>query len=111
MEVHKRKTLVRLILPLFLGTVLLAACSPAGQTTQESPTAVQEAQPNQANPTAQEPATQAAGSEQTPAAGDSQNGGYQLGFEPGDPNLKASDPTQESLTAGVPQFIDFFAFW
>ncbi|MEJ2759666.1 MAG: hypothetical protein P8046_14395 [Anaerolineales bacterium] len=34
-----------------------------------------------------------------------------LGFEPGDPNLKASDPNTFSPAAGEPQMVELFAFW
>jgi thiol-disulfide isomerase/thioredoxin len=36
---------------------------------------------------------------------------YQLGFEPGSTDLKASNPSQVSLAAGKPQLIEFFAYW
>lgn len=34
-----------------------------------------------------------------------------LGFENGDPNLKASDPNTFSPAAGKPQLVELFAFW
>ena len=34
-----------------------------------------------------------------------------LGFEPGDPNLKASNPDSVNLASGQIRLIEFFAFW
>ena len=34
-----------------------------------------------------------------------------LGFAPGSPELKATDPETVSLASGQIQFLEFFAFW
>lgn len=34
-----------------------------------------------------------------------------LGFENGDPNLKATDPNAFTPAAGEPQLVELFAFW
>lgn len=34
-----------------------------------------------------------------------------LGFDLGDPELKATDPTAAALAKGEPQVVEFFAFW
>ena len=35
----------------------------------------------------------------------------ELGFEPGDPELKATNPKVFTKAAGKPQMIELFAFW
>ena len=47
---------------------------------------------------------------------ESSDGGVQilepeLGFAPGDPNLKASNPSNFVRAAGQPQLVELFAFW
>lgn len=94
----------KLPLVMLLAAALLSACGSGGLAEEAALAEPEAAQP-------QPEAEQAEPVEESVEEPAQASGGYQLGFEPGDPNLKASDATKASLQAGKPQFIDFFAFW
>jgi hypothetical protein len=109
----KRKS-IGLVVILVLAGVLLAACG----GTQTEPEAAQPAAPEAVEPEmAEAPAEEAPAEpveeqqEAPPAEEAAEASAYELGFTPGDPNLKASDATTAALQAGKPQLIEFFAFW
>lgn len=109
---------LKLLPVLLLTAALVISCGSGNQTEQTAPAEPEVSQPTEAEPMPEEQAAQpqpeAEQAQTVEEPGDevaSAGGGYQLGFEPGDPNLKASDATKASLQAGRPQFIDFFAFW
>ena len=104
---------IPLLVTTVFATMILSAC---GGSTQAELPAVTEASAAEAIPVEETmlegPAavpTEAA--EEDLAEPADVGGNYQLGFAPGDPNLKASDPSTVSLQTGKPQYIDFFAFW
>ena len=99
---------------LILAALLVAACvadtSVLMLDTPTPPPAVD--QPSDPEPTPEEPASPPEPTEPDPVE-DTQAGipAPELGFDYGDPNLKATAPSDFVRAAGKPQLVELFAFW
>ncbi|HKJ26607.1 MAG TPA: hypothetical protein VJ965_03130 [Anaerolineales bacterium] len=96
----KPKPTLKLVLWLALAVLLAAALAACGADT----TALQEPDTSTANNEAEAPA-------QLAVNDDGRLAMPELGFAPGDPDLKASDPANFVRAAGTPQMVELFAFW
>lgn len=117
-----------LILITFAGGLVLAACAPTQAPAVQSPpdtapsaAAGDAGPPPESQPPAVDAPVQTDQPEPQPTATDAQQTQTDpqpeevapppLGFEPGDRQLKASDPSGVVLASGEVQLLEFFAFW
>lgn len=103
-------------------TVLISACAantdvlqPATSTAKPIDDQIQETEPETAaepdQPTETEPSLAVGEPMDTPEPTDAGIPEPELGFEYGDPKLKATAPRLFVRAAGRPQMVELFAFW
>lgn len=105
-----------------ISALLISACAantdvlqPATSTPKPTADRIQDTEPETAvepeQPTETDPSVAVGEPMDTPESTDAGIPEPELGFEYGDPNLKATAPRMFVRASGMPQMVELFAFW